>query len=333
MLKTEDMETFEDDELEVSGGQDFVEDEKVPQAPNEEKVEAQNSELNEDIKVVDEESKKEEIETIIEEKTEEEEKKASMQNAVIEKIKTFLSKIAEMQREASDEEELNGSSDSADKSGRPAFIPEYYDLPYRYNETVVRVLAQTPQKLFVYWDIADNDRKRYEETFGNDFYNNTYPVLLLYNQDKQYVREIEVNDFANSWYINIDDPKTKYIIQLGRKFRSANPSVDYNSLNAHNIVLKNDYLPYAESNMMEAPNDHVLLESLPDYISFRNVKTGQEMMVNIRELRTLFGANYDVKAFYDDHYKDELDDGRFDMTNPSSGELKGLRGLNSSTFK
>ena len=74
----------------------------------------------------------------------------------------------------------------------------------------------------MYWDISDNDRKKYEDTFGADFYNKTYPVLLLYNQDKQYVREIEVNDFANSWYIDIDDPKTKYIIQLGRKFRSNN---------------------------------------------------------------------------------------------------------------
>ena len=37
-------------------------------------------------------------------------------------------------------------------------IVEYYDLPYRYNQTVVKVLAQTPNTLFVYWDISDDDR-------------------------------------------------------------------------------------------------------------------------------------------------------------------------------
>ena len=231
-----------------------------------------------------------------------------------------------MQKEASEDEEEDTKGEPTEE--KPKYMLEYYDLPYRYNETIVRVLAQTPQKLFVYWDISDNDRKKYEDTFGEDFYSRTYPVLLLYNQDKQYVREIEVNDFANSWYIDIDDPKTKYIIQLGRKFRSSNPMVDYGKVNANNIILRNDYLPYAESNMMEAPNDHVLLESLPDFVSFRNVKTGQEMLVNIRELKTMFGHNYDIKAFYDEHYKDELIDGRFDMSNPSS---KG--GLNSSTFK
>ena len=37
-------------------------------------------------------------------------------------------------------------------------VIEYYDLPYRYNQTVVRVLAQTPTTLFIYWDISDIDR-------------------------------------------------------------------------------------------------------------------------------------------------------------------------------
>ncbi len=345
MLKTDDFETFENGELEENNFQNFPEENtgsnenanlNEENANKDENVDSKENtnESNEEVATnILEEVKKEELaeETSEGKKTiAEDVQKASIQNAVIDKIKIFLSKIAEMQKEAAEEDEETKNSDSADSYNKSGFIPEYYDLPYRYNETIVRVLAQTPQKLFVYWDIADSDRRRYEETFGNDFYYKTYPVLLLYNQDKQYVKEIEVNDFANSWYINIDDPKTKYIIQLGRKFRTSNPEVDYNSVNAHNIILKNDYLPYAESNMMEAPNDHVLLESLPDYITFRNVKTGDEMLVNVRELKNMFGFMYDVKGFYDANYKDELDDGRFDMSNPSSG---GFKGLNSSTFK
>ena len=42
-------------------------------------------------------------------------------------------------------------------------VVEYYDLPYRYNQTVVKVLAQTPTTLFIYWDISDDDRKKYVE--------------------------------------------------------------------------------------------------------------------------------------------------------------------------
>ena len=314
MPKTEDMEEIKNNSLEEQA-------ESVKENETSEEIVEQKDEKKE-VKTKKEDSEKKESKKI---------ENVSLQETVIEKIKTFLTKIAEMQREAT--EEIEGKDDESEETSeeaKPKFILEYYDLPYRYNETIVRVLAQTPQKLFVYWDISDNDRRKYEETFGDDFYNNTYPVLLLYNQDKQYVREIEVNDFANSWYIDIDDPKTKYIIQLGRKFRTNTFNVDFDKINEHNIILRNDYLPYAESNMMEAPNDHVLMEQLPEFITFRNVKTGEEMSVNIRGIKSLFGDDYDIKAFYDKNYKDELDDDRFDMSNPSSG---GLRGLSSSSFK
>ena len=42
-------------------------------------------------------------------------------------------------------------------------VLEYYDLPYHYNETIVKILAQTPKILYVYWDISDSDREKYKE--------------------------------------------------------------------------------------------------------------------------------------------------------------------------
>ena len=59
-------------------------------------------------------------------------------------------------------------------------IIEYYDLPYRYNQTVVKVLAQTPNTLFVYWDISDEDKNKYIEEYGEYFFNNTKPVLIIH---------------------------------------------------------------------------------------------------------------------------------------------------------
>jgi len=256
---------------------------------------------------------------------------------VIEKIKNFIAKIVAMQEEAAREEskedsesEENKKKTTGKKSNKEEVKPvqiEYYDLPYRYNETIVKVLAQTPKKLFVYWDLADSDRQKYIDTFGDDFFYKTYPVLLVYNEDKQYVREIPINDFANSWYIEIDDPKTNYIIQLGRKFINQ-PQVDYNKVIEHNIILRNDYIPISDSNKMESPNDHVLLESLPEFVRFRNVKTNQERLVRLRSLRGALGKAYNVKKFYDDQYKDELSDDMFDMANPSSHGR-----LSSSQFK
>ena len=54
-------------------------------------------------------------------------------------------------------------------SGETFSIAEYYDLPYRYNQTVVKLLYQTPTTLFIYWDISDEDREKLKETYGEDF--------------------------------------------------------------------------------------------------------------------------------------------------------------------
>lgn len=255
------------------------------------------------------------------------------ETSVIDKIKNFLAKIALMQEEAKKEnvekkEKISKteSKKEDEKVEKPKYMLEYYDLPYRYNETVVKVLAQTPKKLFVYWDISDNDKDKYLKTFGDDFFYKTYPVLLLYNEDRKYVREIPVNDFANSWYIDVQDPKTKYTIQLGRKFRSKPEIINITEFEQNHIILQTDYLPFADSNKMEAPNDHVLFETLPRFITFRNVKTNEEISKDLRSFKDAFGNNYDVEEFYGNEYKDELSEGMFDMSNPSSG-------VNSSIFK
>ncbi len=270
-----------------------------------------------------------------EKKTKAEKKKTIDENVVIEKIKSFLAKIVAMQEESEKEENVKATKSSTKSSAKERnkkvseksnFMLEYYDLPYRYNETIVKILAQTPKKLFVYWDVSDNDRNRYIETFGDRFFEATYPVLLVYNEDKKYVKEVPINDFANSWYIDIDDPKTKYTIQLGRKFIDRNQVIDIEKVKENNIDLQTDYLPFANSNVLEAPNDHVLLEFLPKHITFRNVKTNKEFVKNLRKINKLVGKNYDVEEFYQNQYAEELSDGMFDMENPSSN-------LSSSTFK
>ena len=123
---------------------------------------------------------------------------------------------------------------------------EYYDLPYRYNQTVVKVLAQTPSTLFIYWDISDEDRKNYEKQYGKDFFNNTKPVLIVYNDTLGYKFEVEINDFANSWYLHVADSKCDYRIELGRR-----PIIKTEKL-------KDDYIYVTTANEMQAPNNRIL---------------------------------------------------------------------------
>ena len=268
------------------------------------------------------------------------------EQTIIDKIKTFLKKIVEMQEEAKESVEIIKESAKIKKETKSrikkknkegieeSYLLEYYDLPYRYNETTVKILAQTPRRLFVYWDISDDDKNRYIETFGENFFNDTYPILLLYNEDNKHVREIPINDFANSWYIDIDNPKTRYSVQLGRKFKTKPELINIAKMQQEQINLQNDYLPFVDSNKIEAPNDHVLFENFQNKVRFRNVKTGIEFDRNlldfVEKISKAYNASEFKKIFSEMNKNIDIDDDRLALSNPSSA---GMGGNPTSTFK
>ena len=185
---------------------------------------------------------------------------------------------------------------------------EYYDLPYRYNQTVVKVLAQTPSTLFIYWDISDSDRKNYEKKYGENFFNNTKPVLIVHNDTLNYYFEVDINDFANSWYLHIPDSKCDYRIELGRR-----PIVKTEKL-------QDDYIYVTTSNEMEAPNDKILFNKNQKMVYYKNVKTGNiiEKPINNLTFITNIGKIYDIYDLYREIYEDENVENIYDLKNPSS---------------
>ena len=187
-------------------------------------------------------------------------------------------------------------------------VAEYYDLPYRYNETIVKILYQTPTVLFVYWDIADSDRERFVNEYGENFFNETRPVLKIFNLTKNYSFEVEINDFANSWYIQVNDASCDYKVELARR--------KYN-LDNHS----SDYIYVSTSNQINFPNDHILLEELQDFVYFKNVKTNQKTLKDIRTLhligiQKIFNVNDFYKRFYKDEILEEINNRK--LLNPSS---------------
>ena len=164
---------------------------------------------------------------------------------------------------------------------QPINIVESYDLPYRYNETIVKILYQTPNTLFVYWDIADSDRENYIKQYGENFFNITRPVLIIHNDTMHYNFEIPINDFANSWYLHINDSKCDYRVELGRR-----PNY-YNKEATKEIEekIKTDYIYVSTSNEIESPNDHVLFSTNENNtIKIRNVKTSNEKSISLFEI-------------------------------------------------
>ena len=184
-------------------------------------------------------------------------------------------------------------------------ILEYYDLPYRYNQTIVKVLSQTPKTLFGYWDISDNDKKNYIKQYGESFFETTKPVLIIHNTTLNYSFEIEINDFANCWYFNVNDEKCEYLVELGRR-----PKTD-------NVSIPNNYLHITSSNKIESPNGHILFEKEQKTLFYRNVKTNETYSKDVANLQFIkhFGRIYNIYEMYKEIYKKE---DLTNLNNPSS---------------
>ena len=203
-----------------------------------------------------------------------------------EKDKKVATKKTVAKKEKEKKENVKSKNTKSPEAVSPKFFQEYYDLPYRYNETIVTILAQTPKRLFVYWDISDKDRESYKKAFGDDFFEKTYPVLLVHNEEMDYTFEVPINDFANSWYLDIQDSKKNYVVQLGRKFRNVEQArkVDLGIIKEEHINFQNDFIYITDSNRLESPNDHILFELLTNKVKYRNVKTGEEYTKNLKEM-------------------------------------------------
>ena len=195
------------------------------------------------------------------------------------------------------------------KSTTPkAEIVEYYDLPYRYNQTVVKVLAQTPNTLFIYWDISDQDRENFKNQYGENFFETTKPILIIHNDTLNYSFEVEINYFANSWYLHVSDTKCDYRIELGRR-----PIAKSQKLNT-------DYIYVSTSNKIESPNDHILFDDKQKMVYFRDVKTGLQTEKSVKTISFMrnMGKIYNIYDLYKELYQNENVENIYDKSNPSS---------------
>ena len=111
-----------------------------------------------------------------------------------------------------------------------------------------------------------------------------------------YTFEIEINDFANCWYFNINDEKCEYNVELGRR-----------SKNIDNINIPNNYLYVTSSNKIESPNGHILFEKNQKVVFFKNVKTNESFSKNIAHVGFMnyLGKIYNIYDMYKKIYKEE----------------------------
>lgn len=215
---------------------------------------------------------------------------------------------ADLEKNAVDVENDLALENAENEAKEKVSVVEYYDLPYRYNQTVVKILAQTPNILFVYWDISDNGRNNFVSQYGEDFFNNTVPVLLVINKTMNYSYEVQINDFANSWYLHVNDANCEYQVELGRR----------NKENHQNYY--SNYYYVTTSNNLDMPNDHILLDNIPHNVLFKNVKTQELVEKPIANIEFFkgFAKNKEFYKYFKELLNGELEGDGITLNLPSS---------------
>jgi hypothetical protein len=147
-------------------------------------------------------------------------------------------------------------------------------------------------------------------------------VLIVYNDTLNYSFEVTIDDFANSWYLHIDDANCEYHVELGRK--PINHAQQYN---------QSVYIPYyiyiTSSNEMASPNNRIIFD-FNKTIKFKNVKTGQIIEKDINQFK--FITNYGIFSIQD-LYKYLYPNENFEVENIELTGSSSKSGMFSSQFK
>ncbi len=103
---------------------------------------------------------------------------------------------------------------------RARSIPQ--DIPYQYDQDKIVLQVRDPHWVHAYWELKSQTLEGLKARLGDDFFH-AKKVLRVYDvtnivfngSNANSFFDLQVNDFANSWYINTNGPGRAFCVDLG----------------------------------------------------------------------------------------------------------------------
>lgn len=154
---------------------------------------------------------------------------------------------------------------------------EYYELPSEYGKTFVRLLVQSPTRIYAYWEVSNKTIQELEKLKNN--YSDSVPVLKIKNNTMDYSYDIQIDPFTNNYYIEIKDPDCEYQVELGR-------------------ISRNNFVNLSTSNLVKVPRNAPVQASYLEEVIYRNY-----IRLDISDKFTIYykKRTYDLKGKSQDY--------------------------------
>ncbi|MBI4352699.1 MAG: DUF4912 domain-containing protein [Candidatus Omnitrophica bacterium] len=111
-----------------------------------------------------------------------------------------------------------GSNDGAEEKSLP---PASFDLPSRYHEDKLVLLARDPWWIFAYWEITPARESEVIRQVQEEGAGDGRKVLRVYDVTGKTLPafhsffDIETNPFADNWYVDVGKPDREWVAELG----------------------------------------------------------------------------------------------------------------------
>jgi len=154
-------------------------------------------------------------------------------------------------------------------------------MPSGYGDSQITLLARDPYWLYAYWELSPESKDAFIRDFGLELWEKSVPALKVTNISKNESFFVRINDFSDSWYINVNDPNCLYVAELGRK------------------VSERFFISIANSNYVSTPGCSVSSNTAAYFINYNDLKNGLAGIktpndINISVLKTcqVFDLNF-----------------------------------------
>jgi uncharacterized protein len=90
------------------------------------------------------------------------------------------------------------------------------DIPHNYGKDKIVLLVRDPRWVHAYWELTENKYNEVRQILGEAI-NTSREILRVYDTTQDPWRSFDITVFcsARSWYVNIPNPGSTYLVEIG----------------------------------------------------------------------------------------------------------------------